>query len=91
MDSLTPEGMTTMPGLRWSSSSMIQVPRTKQNLLDMLPPKHIADRLVMRFFTSGSASLRTYNKKEGDCPYDPLRLFPLAAWSLCGVLSLLVD
>lgn len=33
-------------------------PRSKQDLLDMLPAKYIADRLVMRYFTSGSASLR---------------------------------
>lgn len=50
----------TTSGVNWSSS--MRRPRNKQDLLDMLPPKHIADRLVMRYFASGSASLRTYDR-----------------------------
>lgn len=61
MDSL-PEGMI-MPSVEWSSSSTTR-PRSKQDLLDLLPPKHIADRLVMRYFTSGSASLRRYTRND---------------------------
>jgi hypothetical protein len=34
-------------------------PKTRQDLLDLLPPKHIADRLVMRYFNAHSASQRT--------------------------------
>lgn len=34
-------------------------PRSRQDLLDLLPPKHIADRLVMRYFSAYSASQRT--------------------------------
>lgn len=34
-------------------------PKTRQDLLDMLPPKHVADRLVMRYFNAHSASQRT--------------------------------
>lgn len=33
-------------------------PRSRQDLLDLLPPKHIADRLVMRYFSAYSASQR---------------------------------
>lgn len=34
-------------------------PKSRQELLDLLPPKHIADRLVMRYFNAYSASQRT--------------------------------
>lgn len=34
------------------------LPRSKQGLLALLPPRQIADRLVMRYFSSNSASQR---------------------------------
>jgi hypothetical protein len=34
-------------------------PKSRQDLLDLLPPKHVADRLVMRYFNAHSASQRT--------------------------------
>lgn len=37
-------------------------PRTRQEFLDLLPPKHVADRLVMRYFAAHSASQRTQAK-----------------------------
>lgn len=38
-------------------------PRSRQDLLDLLPPKHIADRLVMRYFSAYSASQRTQDTR----------------------------
>ncbi|KAK7698959.1 hypothetical protein SLS64_012014 [Diaporthe eres] len=37
-------------------------PRTRQEFLDLLPPKHIADRLVMRYFNAHSASQHVVHK-----------------------------
>lgn len=34
-------------------------PRSREDLLTLLPPRNIADRLVMRYFSSNSASQRT--------------------------------
>lgn len=34
-------------------------PRSRDDLLALLPPRHVADRLVMRYFSSHSASQRT--------------------------------
>lgn len=47
-------------------------PRSRQDLLNLLPPKHIADRLVMRYFNAYSASQRTRSTPR--CPH-------LLSWS----------
>ncbi|KAI7779250.1 hypothetical protein LA080_001013 [Diaporthe eres] len=44
-------------------------PRSRQEFLDLLPPKHIADRLVMRYFNAHSASQRTQDTLR--CPHLP--------------------
>ncbi|KAH8756727.1 hypothetical protein F5883DRAFT_429352 [Diaporthe sp. PMI_573] len=37
-------------------------PKSRQDLLDLLPPKHVADRLVMRYFNAHSASQHVVHK-----------------------------
>ncbi|KKY37020.1 putative c6 transcription factor [Diaporthe ampelina] len=37
-------------------------PRTRQEFLDLLPPKHVADRLFMRYFAAHSASQHVVHK-----------------------------
>lgn len=44
-------------------------PKSRQDLLDLLPPKHIADRLIMRYFNAHSASQRT--EAAPRCPHLP--------------------
>lgn len=58
IDGDSPEQYTDgdSPGMLFGDRS---TPRSKQDLLDLLPPKHIADRLVMRYFNAYSASQRT--------------------------------
>lgn len=57
-------------------------PRSRQEFLDLLPPKHIADRLVMRYFNAHSASQRTQ---------DTLRCPHLPSWSQTRVLTAKFD
>lgn len=34
-------------------------PATRQELLDMLPDRHVVDQLIVRYFTTNSPALRT--------------------------------
>lgn len=57
-------------------------PRTRQEFLDLLPPKQIADRLVMRYFNAHSASQRTQTTLR--YPYFP-------SWVQKEVLTIELD
>jgi len=38
------------------------VPRSKRDLLALLPQRHVVDRLIMRYFTSNSPSQRRLSR-----------------------------
>lgn len=62
-DEVTAEDSSTDTTADFDSPAMLMMdsfsPRSRDDLLALLPPKNVADRLVMRYFGSNSASQRT--------------------------------